>query len=79
MQSKLGVVALCKHHGIGSEVPDLIMSDGREAIHAAAECVFHEEDSTTATLAEDIRRLLVISEAQGITKITLVKSEPMFF
>jgi len=57
----------------------LCLIDGREATHAVAECIFHGEESTTGTLAGDIRRLLVISEAQGITKITLVKGEPMFF
>ena len=57
-------------------VPALIVSDGGEATHAAAECMFHKEGSTTGTLAGDIRRLPAISEAQGITEITLVEGEP---
>ena len=69
----------CIRHDIGSEVPDLIVPDGGEATHAEAECMLHREGSTTGTLAGDIRRLPAISEAQGITEITLVKGEPKFF
>ena len=72
-------IMACIRHDIGSEVPDLIVSDGGEATHAEAECVLHREGSTTGTLAGDIRRLPAISEAQGITEITLVKDEPKFF
>ena len=72
-------IMACLRYHIGSEVPDLIVSDGGEATHAVAECVLHREGSTTGTLAGDIRRLPAISEAQGITEITLVKGEPKFF
>ena len=69
----------CIRHDIGNEVPDLNVSDGGEATHAAAECMLHREGSTTGTRAGDIRQLPAISEAQGITEITLEKGEPKFF
>ena len=34
-------IMACLRHGIGSEVPNLIMSDGGEATHAAAKCMIH--------------------------------------
>ena len=72
-------IMACLRHNIGSEVPALIVPDGGEATHAAAECMLHREGSTTGTLAGDIRQLPAISEAQGITEITLEKGEPKFF
>ena len=34
-------IMTCLRHGVGSEVPNLIMPDGGEATHAVAKCVFH--------------------------------------
>ena len=72
-------IMACLRHNIGSKVPVLIVSDGGEATHATAECVFHKEGSTTGTLTGEIHWLSAISEAQGIAEITLVKGEPKFF
>ena len=40
-------IMACLRQGVGSEVPNIIVSDGGEATHAAAKCMIHLERSTT--------------------------------
>ena len=65
-------IMACLRHSIGSEVPDLVISGGMEATHAAAN--EHHRYTCWGHL-----QLPAISEAQGVVEVTLVKGEPKFF
>ena len=64
-------------HQLGSQIPDIIMTDRREGSSGTAKGMFYIVGFATNTIGREVRRRPSIAERNCITKIPLVKGEPM--
>jgi len=65
-------------HQLGSQIPDIIMADRREGSIRTVKSVFYIV-GFAQTVGREVLRRPSIAERYGITKIPLVKGEPMTF
>ena len=66
-------------HQLGSQIPDIIMAGRREGSIRTAKGMFYIVGFSTNTIGREGQRRPSIAERNCITKVPLVKSEPMTF